>query len=348
MKKKFFQFLALFLMLSLPGCNRTVVPDTGDGYYLHTAVIFGLFDTMIWLRIFTTSAEEFDVYSQAIYNELSRLHELFDIYNEYEGITNLRTINQNAGVSPVQVDQSIISLVQFGKEAYTLSNGTVNIAMGSVLHLWHEFRRGARQGASPPSMEALESAARLMDINNIVIDEEARTIFLKEVGMSLDVGALAKGYALESVISIAKDLGMHSGSITIGGDIRIVGQPMNGQGLWLVYVENPHAPQDNIIDVIEISDAAVVTTGDYMRYAIYNGTRYNHIIDPFTLMPAIRYSSATVVHSDARLAEILSTAIFILPINEGIALLESQGGKGLWVLPDGSIYTTESYRDLRR
>lgn len=342
--------ILLIASLTLSACSRNgeavPVAEDGDVYTLQTRAFLDFFDTLILLRIFVQSQEELDTYTQMIYEEFRRLHMLFDIYNEHEGVNNLWTINQNAGIAPVYVDDSIISMLRFGIWAYEASGGALNIAMGSVLSLWHEFRGGADQ--SPPGMDVLTAAAQHMNIEDIIIDEAAGTVFLRDPYMSLDVGALAKGYAIERAAEVAVAAGVRSGVISVGGDMRLIGAPLDGRETWNVGVTNPH-DTDNIldpgtIDVVSIADVAMVTSGDYHRMIEYDGVRYHHIIDPATLMPTWRYTAITVIHRDGVLANFLSTAAFIMPLEDAIEMITYHGGDALVIFHDGTVYMTDGYK----
>ena len=327
-----------------PRLIETIVEES-VGYSIHTAVYFDFFDTLLYLRIFAQSREEFENYASAIYNEVERLHKLFDIFNEYEGISNIKTINQMAGIAPVVVDEDIFSLIEFGIEAYNHSGGAVNITMGGVLALWRDFLQGKTD--SVPSIEVLEAYALLSNIKDIVLAQDESSVFLTRAGMRLDVGAFAKGYALEKVAALAIDLGLQSGIINMGGDMRLIGAPLDGRRAWVVGVENPLSDETGHFGTVEALDVAIATSGDYKRYTVYNDNKYHHIIDPNTLMPAQNFSSVTIIHPDARQAEFLSTAAFVLPLDDAVAVVKNFGGEGLWILPDGSYFFTDGFNLIK-
>ena len=334
----------LFLM----GCN-----DRGGEeaeYYLYSAMIFGAFDTGIMIRLFAQTQEDFDRFNQIIRDELTMLHTLFDIYNTYTGINNIRTINLNAGNTPVQVDQKIIDLIKMGKESYRKSGGAVNIALGSVLTLWHDFRSGVIP--DPPTEAELAEAALHTNITDIIINEAESTVFLQNPYMSLDVGGIAKGFALEHVAARLRAEGFRSGIISAGGDVRAIGSPFDGRDYWAVGIEDP-IDRDGVvfgehIAVVEIADIAIFTSGSYARFIVHDGMRLHHIIDPATLWPADRFASVTVIHDCAKMAEILSTALFILPKDCGQNLLDNYGGEALWVLYDGTTLMSPNFEQFVR
>ena len=316
--------------------NRLLFHIEKGEHSLYSTAFFDIFDTLIFLRLFSPSQSEFERYADAIYSELLWLHKLFDIFSEHDGINNIATINKMAGIRPVTVDETLIELISEGIAVYHLSGGAVNIAMGPVLRLWHSFLIG--EADSPPNIEALEAAKLLSDINDVIID--GNQVFLAQEGMSLDVGALAKGFALERAYSVASELGVTSGIISIGGDMVIIGSPLDGRETWAVGIENPTG---GLFATKHVVDTSIATSGNYQRFVIYGQNRYHHIIDPATLMPTTQFSSITVVHPSPRVAEFLSTAAFILPFVEGLELINEFGAEALWILPDGSYLRSDGF-----
>ena len=205
-KKIISVILLILIIISLTGCS-----DKEPIRYQSEFIM--LFDTVTRIVGYSKSKEEFTEYAQIIYDNLKEYHQLYDIYNDYEGINNIKTINDNAGIKPVKVDKRIIDLIKFSKDMYEKTNGKTNIAFGAVLRIWHEYRtigiEDPANAALPPE-EELRIASEHTNIEDIIIDEEQSTVFLRDPFMSLDVGAVAKGYATEQVSKIAKESGMNS------------------------------------------------------------------------------------------------------------------------------------------
>ncbi len=176
----------------------------------YQASFLDVFDTKTDIVGYSTSEEAFTEQVTLIKEKLEYYHKLYDIYNEYEGINNIKTINDHAGIEPVEVSQEIIDLLLFSKEMYEKTNGQMNIAMGSVLEIWHDYRdEGLNnpQTAELPPIEDLQEAAKYCDIHQIVIDVEAGTVYLPNVNMSIDVGSIGKGYAVQKIAEYAKEIG---------------------------------------------------------------------------------------------------------------------------------------------
>ncbi len=334
--------LILFILavcLLLPGCN------TQPKSTKYTATYLTLFDTVTTVVGFAESEAAFTAQAQWVHNELLVYHQLFDIYNDYEGINNLKTVNDNAGIAPVKVDEKIILLLKDCKRYYEFTGGKVNVAMGSVLQLWHEARNDGINdpvNAYLPDVGALAEAAKHTVPGSMIIDEAASTVYLADPQMRLDVGAIAKGWAAEAVAKAApKGL-----LISVGGNVCATG-PKDDQGTpWVVGIQNPDG--GDYLHTIYVSSGSVVTSGDYQRAYAVDGQLYHHIIDPDTLFPSAYWRSVSVVSGDSALADALSTALFLLPLEEGKQLLKQAGAEAMWVNAEGNIYYSENFQAMIR
>ncbi|MGI6603890.1 MAG: FAD:protein FMN transferase [bacterium] len=348
--------IALAILLAmlppiLTGC-RAVPPK----YNKYSDTFFGTFDAPVQLIAYTKSEQEFNSYFAAAGARFQELHRLYDIYNNYPGLNNIKTINDNAGEKPVKVDKEIIDLVLFAKEWYAKVGGT-NIALGPVLKIWHDYRLAGNDDpteAKLPPMADLQAAARYTDLDKVIVDPAAGTVFLAERQMRLDVGAVAKGYAAEIVARELEMMGLKSGIINAGGNVRVLGEPLDGvRKRWGVGIHNPEKSifdEDNpYLDTIYVNQAAVVSSGDYQRYYIVDGKRMHHLIDPRTLMPANHYRMVTVVTADSGVADFLSTAAFVLPYEESRVLIQGLDGvEALWVTSDGQVEATDGMKKIMR
>jgi thiamine biosynthesis lipoprotein len=331
------------MLINLTACSKK--PERYQAQFLE------LFDTVTTILGYADSEEEFSEFAQSVYDHLKDYHELYDIYNDYEGINNIKTINDNAGVAPVKVDQRVIDLLQFGKEAYALSEGTVNIAYGSVLSVWHTYREEGRndpENAKLPPMDLLQEKAEHTDIDQVIIDEQASTVYLPDPEMRLDVGAIAKGYATERVTKELIAEGYCNALLSVGGNVRAIGR--KGPDIksatntsagtdWNVGIQNPDLESEEpYLDILELTNLSLVSSGDYERYYTVDGKRYHHIIDPATLMPSTYFRAVSIVTENSGLADALSTTIFNLPYEEGLKLIEGlPDTEALWVYTDGTM-----------
>lgn len=344
MKKRILSFgLAVFVLLSavtLFSCEEKLEK--------YSEYSFEYFDTVTSITGYEKSQEDFDAVSDQILQELGEYHRLFTIYKRYEGLNNLCVINQlDDGVhSTVKVDGRIIDMLLYAKDIYYKTGGKVNIAMGSVLSIWHEYREeGSNDPASAklPPVEKLEEAAKHTDIENMVIDKEAGTVFLSDPQMKLDVGAIAKGYAVEMVAKSLEEQGITGYVLNVGGNVRTIGRKGDGEK-WLAGIENPSDDGDAYLQYLELEGESLVTSGSYQRFYVVDGKSYHHIIDSETLMPSELYTSVSVVCKSSADGDALSTALFCMSIEEGKALLETiDGAEAMWLLPDGTMVFSDGF-----
>lgn len=308
------------------------------------------FDTVCTVVGYEESQSEFDAVCEKIEKQLAEYNRLYDIYKSYEGINNILTINKNAGKEPVLVDKKIIDLLDFSAELYEKTDGTVNIAMGSVLSIWHDYRSmyvDNSAGAQIPTIGMLKEAAKYTKFEDIVIDREASTVFLKNSQMSLDVGAVAKGYATEQIAKSLIADGVSNYALNFGGNIRTIGPKGDGTD-WSAAVTNPDKTSDKpYLMKVSLRDQTFVTSGSYERFYMVDGIRYHHIIDPETLMPNNTFSSVSILAEDSGLADVLSTALFNLTYEEGKALIEDMKGvEAVWVTSDNKLLYSSGFESI--
>ncbi len=334
--------LLLASVLLFSGCSGAAEPAVNR----YTATFLTLFDTVTTIVGFADSEEDFSAVAQEIHDELLVYHQLFDIYNDYDGVNNLKTVNDNAGIAPVKVDQKIIDLLLDCKAYYEATGGKVNVALGSVLQLWHEARNDGISdpvNACLPDEAALRAAVLHTDITDVVIDKAAGTVYLSDPDMRLDVGAIAKGWALQCVVENApKGL-----LISVGGNVCATGPKDENGTPWVVGVQDPNGG-DSYLHTLNIAGGSVVTSGDYQRAYVVDGKLYHHIIDPETCYPSIYWRSVTIVCPDSGLADALSTALFVLPLEVGQQLLEQFEAEAMWVDQEGAIFYSSGFKDLIR
>ncbi|MBQ8202991.1 MAG: FAD:protein FMN transferase [Clostridia bacterium] len=338
--KRFIAFAtALCLVFCLTGCKKNKLK--------YTDYTFDYFDTATTIVGYAGTQEEFDLVCDEIKELLGEYHKLYNIYNRYDGVTNLCSVNNTEdGVhKELKVDKKIIDLLLYAKELYTLTNGKMNVAMGSVLSIWHDYRTEGINNpnkASLPPMDRLKEAAKHTDINDLIINREKSTVYLKDSKMSLDVGAIAKGYATEQIALYLEQKGISGYLLNVGGNVRCIGKRADGEE-WKVGVENPET-QDDYLAYLKLSDKSIVTSGNYQRYYTVNGVNYHHIINPETLMPATNFRSVSVICKDSGKADALSTALFNMTYREGSELVENLAGiEAMWVLPDGKQLYSDGF-----
>ena len=342
MKRIISLILLVCIALSLTSCKEEYKTRsrTLDGEY---------FDTMSIISTYAdTSDDNIEKYVNIAEETLGYYHKIFDIYNSYEGVNNVKTINDNAGTSPVKVDRELIDFLEYCKELYTITNGKTNVMLGSVLSIWHDLRTEADKNfgyLDPdklPTEAALTEAGKHTSIDLLVIDREASTVYISDPMASLDVGAVAKGYTVDILTERIKEMGADSVVLNIGGNVRTIGlKPENKK--WESAIRNPDLYSDNsLICRIKIGESSIVTSGDYERTFTTGKEDYHHIIDPNTLMPARYFSSVSIITESSALADALSTALFCMSYEDGKALVDSIGGiEVIWVDTEYNLMHTD-------
>lgn len=337
--------IALTLIVAvLTGCAPAT--EVSDTYPQYTATFLDLFDTVTTIIGKAENKSSFQETTQAIHADLQRYHALFDIHNDYDGINNIKTINDNAGISPVEVDAAIIQLLLECRNYYHLTGGKVNVAMGSVLQLWHEARNNGindPQNARLPDMAALQDAANHCDFDCVIIDESKSTVYIIDPELRLDVGAVAKGWATQKAAENAPS-GM---LVSVGGNVCATGPKLSDGTPWVIGVQDPNTADKNL-HTLYLTEGSVVTSGDYQRTYMVDGKYYHHIIDPGTLMPSVYWRSVSIICADSGLADALSTALFLMDKETGEQLAKSCGADVFWVAADGREYMTDGFAKMLR
>lgn len=355
MKKTVALALCVCLMLCAAGCAEQGMQ--AEYMKLQTS-FFGTFDTIITLMGYAKSEDTFAEVAQEVRAMFQRYHEVFDNYNAYDGVKNLYYLNaQGPSGEAVPVEPELIDLLLFCQENQPAAEGMVNVAMGAVLNLWHVYREegsGDPDGAELPPMEKLQAAVAHTNFEDVLIDENAGTVQFLDTQLRLDVGAVAKGYAAERVGQWLLTSEMPSFLLSAGGNMRAGEAPMDGRKRWGVAVQEPDgnvfsSAEEDRLDVLFVVGQSVVTSGDYQRYYWVDGRRYHHLISPETLMPPDEFRAVTVVCEDSGMADLLSTAFFLLPYAQGRALADSMEGVAvMWVLNDGNqtVVMTEGMKAM--
>ncbi len=307
-----------------------------------TEYYFDYFDTATTVIGYEETEEEFKAVAKEIENQLKEYHQLYNIYNLYEGLNNICALNRvKDGVhQKLKVDKKIIDLLLFSKEMYEETNGVVNVAMGSVLSIWHSYRNEGLnnpKNAMLPPMEKLKKAEKHTDINDLIIDENNSTVFLRDPEMTLDVGAIAKGYAVEMIGESLKAKGKTGYLLNVGGNVKAISDSENES--FEIGIENPDKDDENpYIKRLTVTNESVVTSGNYQRFYTVDGKNYHHLIDPKTLMPGENFKSVSVIMENSAFADAYSTALFLMSYEEGEQFIKGKSDvKVIWVKNDGSI-----------
>ena len=335
----------------LTGCSSTAASSStaaaSTETYKNMNLDAGIFDTTYAYQEAPKTYASADNYQYSL-DQLKIYSDFYDIYNNYDGENNLKTINDNAGIAPVEVDQKIIDMLNLAKEFYTYSNGEFDITMGAVLKIWHTYREAGitlneqGQNAPVPTYEELAAVKDERGWDKVVIDDEANTVFITDANVSLDVGGIAKGYAAEQVGADLENKGIGGGYVNVGRNIRLLGSKIDGTA-WRIGITDPASTSGASLLALDVDPSySVVTSGDYERYYTgEDGVRYSHIIDPQTLFPATYYHSVSIIGDDSGVCDCLSTTLFTMTVADGkkvVAAYEAATGKKVsvvWIMdPD--------------
>ena len=361
LKKLVLSLLSLSMMMIMTGCSKK--------YELMSHYITGPFDTITTYMSYVSSEDEFNEQCDYIEEQLNYYDQLFDKYNTYNGMNNLKTINDNAGKKAIEVDQPLIDLLNLSIERNRKISSKVNIAFGSVINIWHDYREEAEShngvGTVPSDVE-LEKANQHTSIDSIEIDEKKKTVYINDALASIDVGATAKGYAIELIKDGLIEMGVDNFLLSGGGNVASHGQrKIQKEGefylddcadKFCVGIESPQDgnyaasaddPDSENEAVLVVQGESIVTSGDYQRfYQDVNGVRYHHLIDPETLYPAVHFRSVSIITEDSGLADFLSSAVFLMEYEEGLKLVNSLDGvEAIWLLEDGKIRMSDGLKD---
>ena len=338
------------ICLSFCSCSSNQ-REQGDKNSLnkYSASYIEYFDTFCTVVGYEETKEEFDKVAKNIEEQLAEYNRLYDIYKAYDGVNNIYTINKNAGKEPVKVDSKIIDLIDYSGQLFELTDGTVNIAMGSVLSIWHDYRNryaDDTENAKLPDINILKSASNHTDFTKVMIDREKSTVYLSDSQMSLDVGSVAKGYATEQIAKSLIANGVKNYALNFGGNIRTIGTKGDGT-VWKAAVTNPNKQSEKpYLMSVKLTDQTFVTSGSYERFYTVDGVRYHHIIDPNTLMPNNTFTSVSILAEDSALADVLSTALFNMTYDEGKRLIDGiKDTEALWVTANGELLYSNNFKD---
>lgn len=330
MKKLCSLVLCVVLLLSLTACG---------GQKKYTADTFA-FDTVISLVAYCDSEEQFQQLRSVVFGRIQELHKKFDIYNEYEGMNNLCTVNRLAG-EPVAVDDDIKDMLISARGIWTRSDGLVNIAQGRLFALWKE----ARDTGILPTDEAIREAMAHGDMEDLTWKkaESGCIVTLKDPEMALDVGAIAKGWAAEAAADAADAAGIAANYVISAGGNVVVRGLAEGKRLWTVGVRDPQSADPTAhATAIQAEDEAVVTSGGYERKLEVDGKTYCHIIDPRTGYPADFVLSATAICPESQTADGYSTALFLMSPEEAMAFAKAHQFRAIIIDHDGKVWDSQS------
>ena len=270
----------------------------------------------------------------SIDSAIAEIQRIENLISSWKPTSQTSLINANAGISPVKVDRELIGLIIRSKKISELTGGIFDISFASVTNLW---KFDGTQNTLPTKEELAKSVVKI-NYKNIIVDEQNQTVFLKEKGMRIGFGAIGKGYAANMGRKKMLYLGITDGIVNAAGDLITWGE-MENNADWSIGIANPKE-KDKIMGWLVISNMAVVTSGNYEKFFMYQGKKYSHIINPITGWPATGTKSVTIICSDAEIADALATSVFILGSEKGIELINKLKNTECLIVTDANEIVT--------
>jgi thiamine biosynthesis lipoprotein len=247
-------------------------------------------------------------------------------------------INQNAGIAPVQVDQEVFDLIERSIKISHLTQGAFDITYGSIdKSLWN-FDVNMKQ---LPDVEVAQASVKLINYQNIILNRPNRTVLLKEPGMRIGFGGIGKGYAADKAKQLLHKAGVKSGIVNAAGDLVTWGTQPDGKP-WTVAIADPNR-QSPYFSKLDISNSAIATSGNYEKYAMIDGKRYSHTIDPKTGLPVTGIKSVSIICPSAELADALATPVTVMGVQVGLGLINQLKGVACLIIDDQDcLYTSKN------
>ena len=281
-------------------------------------------------------ADDVRIAERCIRRALAEIRRIDELMSDYKGDSEISQVNRHAYERAVKVSRDTFEVLRKSIRYSRLSRGAFDVTVGPLVDLW----RAAAEANRPPSPQQLQQVRGRVGYEKLVLDANALTVRFKVEGMRVDLGAVAKGYAVDKAVMAVRKAGAIGGMVDIGGDIRCFGAPPAGRTAWLVGVQDPRSPVDlpgtgKPILVLRLVKGAVATSGSYQRSAMIGGQRYSHIIDGRTGGSAVGLWSVTVICDEAADADALATAISVMGREKGLALIEQIPRAEAIVIPQG-------------
>ena len=328
--KKFTAFIALIILSSLlfTGCIKDdVKPTSKDGIFLGTICNITVYDK---------------VSPSVLDKAYARVNEIENEMSINKPSTELTKINLSSGKNYTKVSNDVLEVINRSLYYSNISKGTFDISVGCIDKLWNIGTDKARI----PSQNEINSRLPLVNYKNILINKKDNSVMLKNKGMLIDLGAIAKGYAGDEVKRILKENGVTHAVINLGGNIVTIGNKPDGDK-WRIGVKDPFVPDAPPWASISISDQSIVTSGIYERFFEKNGKRYHHILNPKTGYPVDNsLVSVSIICDKSINADGLSTTAFSLGLDKGLALIEStKDTEAIFVTKNHDVYVSSGIKN---
>lgn len=298
----------LLLLFVIVGCSNQ------EKLYRDVRPLMG---TMVEITICHSRESQALMILQRAFEEMARVENMTSRYRDGSEIC---AINAHAHDHPVKVSDELFDLLQQSARYYEMTRGAFDISVGALMSVW-PF---CAEEIVLPTRQQILNALRSVGMDKVRLDPRARTIAFTWSGVALDLGGIAKGYAVDRAVEILKAKGVKCALVNAGGDLYALGRKPGGKK-WRMGVQHPRR-LDRLVCAFDIENTGIATSGDYERFFLKNGVRYGHILDPNSGLPASTSVSVTVQAGDTTRADALATGVFVLGPEKGLALIESLPG----------------------
>ena len=346
-KKLLFSLITLGIsFMVLTGCTNSAKKTTTESSastkilkdpYSDEQFLLG---TYVRIRVYDEGKEA------ALKPAFDRVKELGDKITINQKGSEIDEVNEQAGIKPVKVSDDVYTLVKRAYEYSQYSQGGFDMAIGAITQLWRIGFDDARK----PSQEEIDQALKLVDYHKIELNDQEKTVYLKEKGMIIDLGAIAKGYITDEVVKVLKKQGVTTAIVDLGGNVYVLGHSPRGENQdWTVGIQDPNMARGSVLGSIKERNKTLVTSGIYERYLEVDGKKYHHLFDPKTGYPFDNdIASVTIITDKSIDGDGLSTAVFSMGVKKGLEYVESElnnGTEAIFVTKDDKVYVTDPIKD---
>lgn len=336
MKNRLLKYLSLsslliFSLVFIAGCSKN---NKVSSPLSRTETLMG---TVVKVTIYDSND------TKILDKAFDRVREIEKSVSINEEGTILDKVNESSGTSPVIVDEDTFKIVEKGIKYSNLSNGLFDITIGPLVKLWSIGLPEARV----PSKDEIDAVLGYINYKDIELNENDNSIFLKNPNMLIDLGGIAKGYTADEISEVLTENNVHSAIIDLGGNVYTHGRKVNGED-WNVGIQNPISDRGDILGTIKVNNKSIVTSGTYERFIEKDGIKYHHILNPKTGYPYDNNISGISIISEKSIdGDALSTSVFAMGVEEGLAFVESQPNiEAIFVTTDKNIYLSSGMKNV--
>ena len=311
-------FLIAGFYFFIGGGDKSIWPKGRIALESGNRLVMGTFARIVAVAVDSNTAD------RCIEAGFEQLELVDNLMSDYKAQSELSRVNERAFKKAVKVGEPLFAVLQKSLEFSRATDGAFDVTVGPLVDLF----RSAEEKGIAPSQEQIAQAGFKVGFEKLKLDERKRTVKFAVDGMRLDLGAIAKGYAIDKAVEAMQNSGATGGMVDVGGDIRCFGAPPPGKDKWLIGLQDPGRAEglvnSRFLLVLKLADAAIATSGDYRRFALIDGKKYSHIIDTDTDSSSSGLSSVTIITKNAVDADALATAVNVLGVEKGLALIETR------------------------